>query len=639
MISTLRHLVVDSWLGRIIALLIFLAFVGWGVGDMVGSYNGDQANIAVKIGTRQIGAQDLANAIQNEMPRVAQQMGLSNPSQLTPAVREQVAQGVLQRMLAQNEVLALADRNGMKVPDALVRNEIFGMSVFHGTDGQFDRKLFNSKLSQIHITERDLLAKVRDDIGARNLLEGLGNGMKVPDSVLDQLLSYNTLAHQVDLLRLDSASVAVPVAPEEAQLRRFYDLHPWLYRSAEYRHAKLVLLSADTIARTLTIPDADLKRFYEFEIQKYDVPETRSLEVLTLQDRAAAEAVLAAWKASGDYVALQKQNPAAAAVAFPNARKADIPSPELAKAAFEAPSGVIEGPIESPAGWIVFRVTAIDAPHKTDFDHAKADIRDEVARSQAPQILGGRVASLQDAIAGSADLEQIPTDLGAVPAQGSLDAQGLTKDGEVAPLPGSDAIRKAIIARIFSQKKGEKPSLVNGPDGSAFAVLVDEIEPGHVKPYDTVREQVGHDWLRERQMHMADERATTLMQAARKSGGLDKAVAGTTDEAQMQKDLMISRMQNGNLPSALLSQIFSTPVGKTGMMADGDALYVFTVKATRPASPESTKALRASMQSQLQDTLRTDVPVVFVHSLEGQIKPVPNMPVLQQALKAGTGQE
>lgn len=639
MISTLRHLVVDSWLGRIIALLIFLAFVGWGVGDMVGSYNGDQANVAVRIGTRQISAQDLATAIQNEMPRAAQQMGLSSAAQLTPDIRQQVAQSVLQRMLAQNEVLALADRNGMQVPDALIRNEIFGMSVFHGTDGRFDRKLFDSKLRQIHLTERDLLAKVRDDIGARNLLEGLGNGMKVPSSVLDQLLKYNTLEHRIDLIRLDSAASPVAVAPEEAQLRRFYDLHPWLYRSSEYRHAKIVLLSADSIARTLTIPDADLRRVYEFELQKYDVPETRNLEVLTVQDRAAADGLVAAWKADGDWASIQKRNSSAAAVAFPSARQADIPSPELAKAAFAAPSGVIEGPVESPAGWIVFRVTAINPPHKTDFEHAKSDIRDEVARSQAPQILGARVATLQDAIAGSADLEQIPTDLGAVPAQGSLDAQGMTKDGEIAPLPGSDAVRKAVIARIFSQKKGEKPSLVNGPEGSAFAVLVDDIEPGHVKPYDVVREQVGHDWLHEHQMRSADERATTIMLAARKSGSVVKAVAGTSDEAAMQKNVVVSRMQTNGLPPALLSLIFSTPIGDTAMLADGDSVYVFSVNGTLAATRESTKALRASMQSQLQETMRADVPVVFVHALEAQIKPKPNMAVLQQALKAGTGQE
>ncbi|NVN44063.1 peptidyl-prolyl cis-trans isomerase [Asaia siamensis] len=639
MISTLRHFVVDSWIGRLIALLIFLAFVGWGVGDMLGKYNQAQVDSVVTVATRRISAEELERSIRNQLPAVAQQMGLTDPSQLTPAMRREVAQGVLQRLLAQKEVLALADRNGMKVPDALVRSEIFGYRVFQGTDGRFDRKIFDAKLRQLGLQEKPFLDSVRDDLGARDLLEGLGKTMVVPASVLDQLLAYNARQFRTDLLRIDSDGVTVPTAPEEAQLRRFYDNHQAQYRSAEYRHAKIVLLSAESVARGLTVPDAQLRQIYDFESAKYNVPETRDIEVLTVQSRDAAEALVTTWKANADWDAIQKANPSAASVAFPHAREIDIPSPELAKAAFASAANSVIGPIQTPTGWVVFRVTAITPPHKTDFDQAKAEIRDEVARSQAPQLLAQRFASLQDAIAGSADLEQVPTDLGAVPAQGSLDAQGLTKDGEMAPLPGDDATRKAIIARIFAQKQGEKPTLINGPSNSGFAVLVDSIEPGHVKPYESVREQVGHDWLKAQQMRLADERATTIMLAARKSGGLEKAVAGTTDAAAMQKDLPISRMQNGGLPSALLSEIFATKPGKTGMIAVGDTLYVFTVTGTEAASPESTKALRENMQGQLEQTIQGDVPTVFVHSLESEFKPVPNMPVLQQVMSSVAGQQ
>ncbi|WP_051528280.1 peptidylprolyl isomerase [Asaia astilbis] len=457
MISTLRHLVVDSWIGRLIALLIFLAFVGWGVGDVVGSYNGSQADTVVTIGSRRITASDLDRGIRNRFPAAAQQMGVSDPSQLPPNVRREVAQGVLQSLLAQNEALALADRNGMKVPDALVRKEVFSYRAFQGTDGRFDRKLFDERLKKLGLQERTLLESVRDDIGARGLLDGLGKTMVVPNSVLDQLLAFNTRQYKTDLLRLDSGSMAVPAAAEEAQLRRYYDNHSSQYRSAEYRHAKIILLSVDSVAHSLTVPDEQLKRYYEFENAKYNVPETRDIEVLTLPNRVAAEAIVTAWKANSDWASIQKADPSAASVSFPHARQADIPSPELAKAAFSAPENAVQGPIESPTGWIVFRVAAIAAPHKTDFEHAKAEIRDEIARSQAPQLFAQRFASLQDAIAGSADLEQIPTDLGAVPAQGSLDEQGLTKDGEMAPLPGDEATRKAIIARVFEQKKGDKP--------------------------------------------------------------------------------------------------------------------------------------------------------------------------------------
>lgn len=638
MITALRHLVVDSWVGRIIALLIFLAFVGWGVGDMVGSYSGNQANIAIKVGTRDVTAQDLDVALRSQLMQLARQSGFQSPTQLPAETRQQAGQQVLQRLLAQAEILALADRNGMKIPDALVRQTVFAMPFFHGTDGRFDRAVMNRKLAQIGMSERDLLSKVRDDIATRNLLEGLGNTMNVPNAMLDRLTGFDAQEHVIDLIRLDATAMQVPAPAEESQLRRFYDTHPWLYRTTEYRHAKAVVLTAGTIARTLTFADEDLRRYYDLEIRKYDVPETRSIEALTVADKGKAEALLRDWQENGAWDAIQKRDPEAASVAFPDARADSIPSPELARAAFAAQPDKIEGPIRTETGWVVFRVTSVKPPHKTDFDHAKAEIRDEAAKLQAPQLLAARVAKLQDAIAGSRDLEQIPSDIGAVPAQGSLDAQGLTKDGEVAPLPGDEALRKALIARIFSQGKDEAPSLVNGPEGSAFAVLVDAIEPGHVKPYDEVREQVAHDWRKAQQDRMAEIRATALMRAARAAHGLGPSVAGTQDAALLQTGLAVSRVQTAGLPSELLGEIFSTGKGKTAMVTHGDDYYVFTVTGTRMPPPEATKSLNDMMRSQLVDSYHADIPIMVVRSLENEIKPKPNLAVIKRVLGAENGE-
>lgn len=84
MISALRHVFVDSWLGRILALLIFFAFIGWGVGDIFGNLGGSDANTVVKIGDRRITAEDLDRGIRSELPQVAKQMGVTDPSQLPP---------------------------------------------------------------------------------------------------------------------------------------------------------------------------------------------------------------------------------------------------------------------------------------------------------------------------------------------------------------------------------------------------------------------------------------------------------------------------------------------------------------------------------------------------------------------------
>ncbi|AOX19839.1 peptidylprolyl isomerase [Kozakia baliensis] len=637
MISALRHVFVDSWLGRILALLIFFAFIGWGVGDIFGNLGGSDANTVVKIGDRRITAEDLDRGIRSELPQVAKQMGVTDPSQLPPSARRQAAQSVLQRLVSQNEILALAARNGMQVPDSLVREEVFALPYFHGTDGKFDRKLFDQRMAQAGMSEKQLLQMVRDDITVRSLIEGLGDTMQVPSSLLQRLLDYDAQEHVLDIVRVNAGTMTPPAAPTEGQIHRYYDNHPWNYRTTEFRHAKIVVLSAEGVAKSIVIPEADLKRFYEFQSQRYHVPETRSLEVLTFQDQAAANKIAESWKGGASWEVIQAQASNAAAVSFPDTRASDVPSPELAKAAFAAPVNAIQGPLKTETGWVVFRVKDIKPPHNVDFDHAKDDLRDEITRAQAPQLLQSRLPRFQDAVAGSTDLEHIPTDLGAIPAQGSLDAQGMTKDGEPAPLPGDPELRQAIIARIFSQAEGVKPSVVNGPKGGAFAVLVDHIEPGALKSFDSVRDQVVHDWTEAQRRHAADERATTIFDKAKQQGGVAKAVAGTTDASSMQSGMAVSRIKPVPLPQPLLPLIFGTPVGQSAMLNVNDDYFVVTVTGLRDGDPATMKELSSRLRPQLEESLRGDIPTTVVHSLEDKLKPVPNVQLMQRVIDASGG--
>ncbi|MDT8872482.1 hypothetical protein RAA17_18360 [Komagataeibacter rhaeticus] len=84
----------------------------------------------------------------------------------------------------------------------------------------------------------------------------------------------------------------------------------------------------------------------------------------------------------------------------------------------------------------------------------KQALHDQIAHTRAQALLADRVQKLQDAIAGGG-LDSIPADLGAVAVSGDLDASGNTHEGTPAPIPGSDAVRQAVIARVFSQAKGQ----------------------------------------------------------------------------------------------------------------------------------------------------------------------------------------
>jgi len=632
MISALRRLFVESWLGRIIAFLIFLAFIGWGVGDIFTSMGSASGDVVAKVGDRKVSATDLARALQSELPRMAQQMGVGDPSQLPEVERAQIAREVLNRLVTQEEVLALADRNGMVVPDGVLRTAVFDLPYFHGSDGKFDRSLFDQRMKQSGMTERRLLDLMRDDLTVRGVLDGLGDAMVVPDPIVQRLIDFDAREHLFDLVRFDAGAMGQPPAPTDAQLRRYYDNHKQSFRTPEFRHAKVVVLSADTVARSIEVPDADLRRFYDFQSQRFHVPETRHLEVLTFQDEAKAGAAAQSWKSGTSWQAIQAQNVDAAAVDLPDTRKSDVPTPELAAAAFSAPQGDIQGPLHAETGWIVFRVVDVKAPHDTGFDEAKGGLRAEIARAQAPQLLSARFARFQDVVAGGGDLDHVPADLGASPAEGALDAQGNTHEGDPAPLPGDDALRHALIARIFSQAKGARPTVVQGPNGSGFAVVVDEIEPGHDKPFDAVKDQVATALAGEAQRHEADIRATALLTKARQSGGIAKAITGTPDAAMLQSGMSFSRVHPAPIPRDVAELLLKTPVGQSAMLQAGNDYFVFTVTGERPASSATEKELGGRLKPEFTDSMHADVSATFVRGLEQHVKPVPNMAVLQRVI-------
>ncbi|WP_249202845.1 peptidylprolyl isomerase [Gluconobacter cerinus] len=616
MITTLRHLLVDSWAGRAAAILIFLAFIGWGVGDVYSNMGTSSSNTIVTIGNRTITPDDLARALSAQLPAAAQQMGLSDPSHLPDGTKQQIARQVLHNLVIQNEVQLAGERAGMVVPDELIRKEIFAIPAFHNAAGQFDRSMLNDRLARIGITEKRLIQMIREDIISRALLQGMGASVQAPTSLLNRLFAFDADQRVMDVLRVPFTSTAVSAAPTDEQLHRYYDNHPQDFRTTEYRHAKMVVMTADSVAKTIEVPDDVLHKLYDFQSRTYNMPETRTLQVLTFQDESKANAAATAWRNTNAWDAIQKAYPDAAAVALPHVRESDIPNPELAKAAFGAPANQISGPTKTAAGWVVFNITDVVAPHQTTFEQAKPELRDQVQKQEAPEALQARLKQFQDAIAGSTTLEKIPSNLGAVPAAGSLDSHGLMQDGTPAPIPGDAGLRQSIVQHIFSQKKDAQPVVVNGPDGSAFAVVVDEVHPGTRRPFADVRDQIVQAWTAEQQRHAADTRTTALFTEAKKST-LAKALDGQAEASSLRKDVTISRIHpDQSLPQNVLRAAFGLKVGTTGMYEGPDAFWIVNVTGQKPGAEADAASLQKELSAQYVQALQADIPAALDASLE-----------------------
>ena len=106
-------------------------------------------------------------------------------------------------------------------------------------------------------------------------------------------------------------------------------------------------------------------------------PERRSVQVIATRDEAKAKAFAQQWRGGADWATMQAaaKTDGATAAELDKASAAEIPVPDLAKAVFATPADTVSGPLHSPLGWHVFKVTAVSPAPERTFDEVKDELR------------------------------------------------------------------------------------------------------------------------------------------------------------------------------------------------------------------------------------------------------------------------
>ncbi len=629
MITYFRHLFVDSWAGRAFAVLIFAAFVLWGVGDFFTKMGGaPDASTVAAVGDRKIGVEDFNNAFHSQLDQVAQQTG-GDPSQIAGPERAQIAMQVLQGLVSRAEALREASRLGIVVPDDVLRQTIFDLPLFKGSDGRFDRARFNSWLQQNRLTEARVLSIFRDDLTANALVEPLRVGATAPAVLVRHAYDFAAQTRTIDLVTVPFATQPAPTPPDQATLQRYYDNHAQQFQAPEYRRIKLVLLSPQTLARSIDIPEADERALFKAQNNNGSVPERRSVQVITAPSETRAQALATLWRGGAGWPQMQAAATDSVPVALDAAALATFPSPEMGHLAFTAKPGDVAGPVKTETGWVLLKVTKVDPAVTHSFEDSREKLHDQLAAARVRDLLADRVQKLQDAIAGGSGLDQIPGDIGAVAAEGTLDAQGNTQVGEPAPLPGSPALRQAIVATAFAQKPGAPPELKQGADDAEYALMVEQVTPATAQPFATVQDKVRDAVLADARRREAEQQAASLFAQARKAGGLAKlpTVTGLVHEPPFGR---------GHPPPGISPQlqqiVFSLPVGQSTMVPDPDGFAVATITGLQHPDPAGNRLAYERLQTNLDGSIANDIEVTYATLLRSRKQPTLNAQAIRSVV-------
>ncbi|HEV7292497.1 MAG TPA: peptidylprolyl isomerase, partial [Devosia sp.] len=371
MLDSLRAFA-KSWPGKILGVFLLVGLAGFGINNVI---TGLGSNTVATVGDQEIESREFLRAYQNQLNRIAQQLG-SVPT-AEEAMNFGIPSAVLQQLGQEAALTQMASDFGLGVSEAQLSLMVREDPSFQGTLGTFDPASFQQVLQMSGVTEREYFENQADAARRQQLSLTLFNQAALPEAASRLVNRYAGDQRTIDYFTLSELSIPTPPAPTEEELAAYLAERQAEFRTVETRSTQVLVLSPATLAAGRTISDEAIAAEYERTRANLSVPERRTIQQVVLsapEQVAAFEAGLAAGTPFETLVA----DSGLTATQLGTLPQSGITDRNLASAAFGLEEGTF-ALIPGVAGQRAVYVSAIEAGGEP----ALADVRDQIAEDLA----------------------------------------------------------------------------------------------------------------------------------------------------------------------------------------------------------------------------------------------------------------
>lgn len=610
--------------------LLILSFAVWGIGDIFRT-EGHGQNVA-SVGDTTIDQRSYAQELSQEIANISRRFG----TQLSPEQAQAfgIPQQVLNRLISRALLDETTNRLGLLMTEEQMRAEILENPAFQGATGRFDRNRFNLILRERGMSEAQFLGILSQDVQRQQVIEAVTEGALAPDSLTKQLFGYREERRIADYVVIENGNAGDVGTPDETALRETYESATGSFMTPEYKVITLVHLRvSDTVAEISISEDALLAEF-EARREALSKPERRNITQAVLPDEAAARA-LADEVAGGAGFAEAAQ----AATGRPPVELGLVSQGELlgelGGAAFDLAVGAVSEPIQSPLGWHVLLVSAIEAAEAADLDTLREQLTREMAESQAIDIVIEQANRYDETIAGGISIEEAAASLGIESRRiAAIDLQG--RDAAGNPVEGLPALNE-FVEVLRETAEGDTSLLTETLDGDYFIIRVDDIIPAAPRPLAEVREDVVRLWQARELGRISQERAEALVE--RLEAGETFASLAEAEGLTLQRTEAITRFENNPQRSpapALSQQLFDLKEGDVTLAATPGSQIVAKLVDVLGADQEGQDERLAQLSDQLTGAIKDDIFQQFLASLREEIDITVNQRLIDETLTGGS---
>jgi len=582
-------------------VLLVVGLAGFGVDGILSQ----RVTAIGKVGTRDLGAQEYATLLQQEIRAIEQQIG--QPLPLAQAQRFGLDAQVRAQMVRRAALESEAERIGISVSDANVQTTLLSISAFRGPGGAFDRESYRFALQNMGMTPAEFEEGIRRD-NARTILQAAtGAGIVAPQAMSAALLEFLAERHSFAVFSLDAGLLeSAPAAVDDAAIERFYQENLSAFTRPETRRIRYAALTTEMMIARTDVDEAALRQLYQSRISEFATPERRLVDRLVFGTDAEARTAMDRITAGESFDAIVAER----GLSLDDVDMGDMSEAQLGAAgapvfALEDP-GSVTGPHASPLGPALFRMNAILNAQEITFDEVREDLRIELAADTARRAIAEQVDTFEDLIAGGATVEELAAETAMEPGQIDWEA------GSTEGIAAFDSFREAAA----STGPDDFPQLYALSDGGVFVLQVDAIVPPTPRPLDEVRDQARAgaeaEALIRALLALAQDLSAPLAAQGADAFGEARGLSPESYALVTRTDRLVG------LPQAMLEQLFDGAPGTPVIVPDGDRVLLAIAEAPQPADAgdAQTAALLASLNEELTTSLAQDVFDHFARALE-----------------------
>ena len=595
-----------SWiLWVIIALFVLFIFADFGAG--LGGTR-DTVSWYAKVGGTTISRADY----QHSYRMVEGQFRRQFADQYTPELAKQlqVPLRALDKAITDAILLREAERIGLKVSDAEVRDAI--LEEFHDDQGRFvGQQQYTQVLQQNGYTVASFEEEIRQQILKQKLVAALRADLYVSDSEVEKTYREQVERAKIRYIEVPQSRFGNLTVPP-SEVAAYFQQHRQDYRLPEQREGAYLLAEASRLLDQAKPSDADLKAYYDAHQDEWKQDEQVSASHILLQvndkrtdaqARDQMEAIKKRIDNGEDFGAVARQvseDPSSKTNGgdlgyFARGRMVK----EFSDAAFSATPGRLVGPIKSPFGYHLLKVTGRRPAGIQPFAEVRVQIRSRLAFEKARQLAEARAKELARRLA--ADKPKNAEALQAL----AKDNPGVTftstgKFSQQEPVPGLGLVQQ-FNAALFAAKAGDVTGAIEIPRGWAVA-YVQAVYPAHLAELSEVEAKVRQALVTRKQQEKAVEALNRARQEIQQGKSFDQAAAELAVQVKETPEFSGTGPIPGLGPSPQLIKLaLSLPTGQVGgPVAVSRGAVLFQVTDRKTWEPAKFAAAREQTRQSLQ---------------------------------------